>query len=250
MDGDAGHEPDAAHVPITPELLADLQAGLLDDATAAELRQRVRTDTAAAEMLAALDRVRRDLADLGTDDASAPDVPAEVTARVGTALQAAPPHRPPREPAHSVRHTPRWQVVGLVAGVGAAVVGVVRRRADADARPCTDPPGGADGREHHGVAAAVRAPVVGSPDRRPAVTEPRTTARSRTRNGVRPACRTGLLGGHAGAGRATGRHARAARGAHAAGRRHAEDARCVLVVEPNCNSAHTGLLANTLVTRP
>ena len=125
MDDDAGHEPGAAHVPITPELLADLQAGLLDDATAAELRQRVRTDTDAAEVLAALDRVRRDLADLGTDDASAPEVPAEVTARVGTALQAAPPHRPPREPAHSVRHTPRWQVVRLVAGVGAAVVGVV-----------------------------------------------------------------------------------------------------------------------------
>jgi len=59
MDDDAGHEPGAAHVPITPELLADLQAGLLDDATAVELRQRVRTDTDAAEMLAALDRVRR-----------------------------------------------------------------------------------------------------------------------------------------------------------------------------------------------
>jgi anti-sigma-K factor RskA len=112
MDDDAGHEPGAAHVPITPELLADLQAGLLDDATAVELRQRVRTDTDAAEMLAALDRVRRELADLGTGDASAPEVPAEVTARVGTALQAAPPHRPPREPAHSVRHTPRWQVSG------------------------------------------------------------------------------------------------------------------------------------------
>ena len=90
MDDNAGHEPE----PITPELLADLQAGLLDDATAAALRQRVRTDSAAAGMLSALDRVRRDLADLGADQGTAPDVPAEVTARVGAALQAAPPHRP------------------------------------------------------------------------------------------------------------------------------------------------------------
>jgi len=65
MGDNAGHEPE----PITPELLADLQAGLLDDATAAALRQRVRTDSAAAGMLSALDRVRRDLADLGADQA-------------------------------------------------------------------------------------------------------------------------------------------------------------------------------------
>ncbi len=121
MDDNAGHEPE----PITPELLADLQAGLLDDATAAALRQRVRTDSAAAGMLSALDRVRRDLADLGADQGTAPDVPAEVTARVGAALQAAPPHRPGGQPAHSVRHTPRWQRVALVSGVGAAVVGAV-----------------------------------------------------------------------------------------------------------------------------
>src|SRR6267378_1328884 len=76
------------HCPLRT-LLADLQAGLLDDGTA-------------------------------------PDVPAEVTARVGAVSQAAPPHQgPPREPAHSVRHTPRWQLIGLAAGVGAAVVGVV-----------------------------------------------------------------------------------------------------------------------------
>src|SRR6476659_10130552 len=106
MGDNAGHEPE----PITPELLADLQAGLLDDATAAALRQRVRTDSAAAGMLSALDRVRRDLADLGAEQGTAPDVPAEVTARVGAALQAAPPpHRAGSQPTHSVRHTPRGQ---------------------------------------------------------------------------------------------------------------------------------------------
>jgi len=121
MDNNAGHEPE----PITPELLADLQAGLLDDATAAALRQRIRTDQHAADTLAALDRVRRGLAALGAGDATAPDVPAEVTARVGAALQAEPPPRTLGGPAHSVRHTPRWQLVGLVAGVGAAVVGLI-----------------------------------------------------------------------------------------------------------------------------
>ena len=55
MDHDAGHDPG----PITPELLADLLAGLLDGAAAATLRERIRTDPDAAAMLAALDRVRR-----------------------------------------------------------------------------------------------------------------------------------------------------------------------------------------------
>ncbi|MHC9292468.1 hypothetical protein ACRCUN_08345 [Mycobacterium sp. LTG2003] len=74
---------------LTPDLLAELQAGLLDDATAAQVRQRVRTDPEAAAMLAALDRVRRDVAALGHDDASAPPVPPEVSARVVAALRAA-----------------------------------------------------------------------------------------------------------------------------------------------------------------
>src|SRR5689334_24045371 len=116
MDDSAGREAE----PSTPELLADLQAGLLDDASAAALRQRVRADPAAAAMLASLDRVRRGLADLGADASSAPEVPAAVSARIGAALRS---HQ--RTPAHSVRHAPRWQLLALVAGVGAAVVGAV-----------------------------------------------------------------------------------------------------------------------------
>ena len=46
-----------------PEMLADLQAGLLDDATGRRLRRRARTDPDAARQLAALDRVRRELAE-------------------------------------------------------------------------------------------------------------------------------------------------------------------------------------------
>ncbi len=83
MGGDTG--------PVTPELLADLQAGLLDDDTAAQVRRRVRTDPAAARALAALDTVRRELSSLGSDSASAPAVPPAVMARIGAALRDAEP---------------------------------------------------------------------------------------------------------------------------------------------------------------
>jgi anti-sigma factor RsiW len=90
--------PDAAddryELPVTVDLLADLQAGLLDDRTAAQLRKRVRTDPAVKAQLAALDRVRRNLSALAVDSASAPDVPADVTVTIGKALRSAPPPTP------------------------------------------------------------------------------------------------------------------------------------------------------------
>jgi hypothetical protein len=65
------------------------------------------------------DRVRRVLAQLGTESASAPDVPATVAARIGAALRtAAPP------PAHAInRPVPRsrLRVIALFVGIGAAV---------------------------------------------------------------------------------------------------------------------------------
>jgi hypothetical protein len=249
MDDDAGLEPRAAHVPITPEVLADLQAGLLDDATAAELRQRVRTDTDAAEVLAALDRVRRDLADLGTDDASAPEVPAKVTARVGAALQAAPPHRPPREPAHSVRHTPRWQVVTLVAGVGATVLGVAVGALMLVGDPAPNRPAGPTAESITVSRPATRLPlsdsqIVGllshSPDYGP-LAGPQQRA----------SCLAGL--GYPAATPVLGAQPVDMRGRAAVLLVLAGDTPrtlLALVVEPDCNSAHPGLLANTLVTRP
>jgi len=68
---------------------------------------------------AVVERVRRDLAGLGADEASAADVPAEVTARVVNALRA--------EPAHTVGLQPlrRLQVIGLVVGLGAIAAAVV-----------------------------------------------------------------------------------------------------------------------------
>jgi hypothetical protein len=243
MGGEAGHEP------ITPELLADLQAGLLDDGDAAVLRQRIRTDKDAAEMLAALDRVRRDLSDLGTDDASAPDVPAEVTARIGAALQAASPLRPPGRPAHSVRHTPRWQVVGLVAGVVAAVVGavlggVMLTRDPAPTRPAgptaesitvSRPPGDVPLSDPQIVGLLSRSPDYGplaDPERRASCL-----------SGLGYSAATAVLGAQR-----VDMHGRPAVLMVLA----ADTPRTllVLVVEPGCSSAHTGLLANTLVTRP
>lgn len=112
--------------PITPELLADLQAGLLDDATATRLRQRVRDDPGAADMLAALDRVRRELAELGPD--TAPPVPPEVSDRLVAALRTA----------DSPSRVRRWRRAGAVVGACAALfavgVGVVvLQRPDAPA---------------------------------------------------------------------------------------------------------------------
>ncbi|MFC7674173.1 hypothetical protein ACFQWH_13895 [Mycolicibacterium sp. GCM10028919] len=118
-----GLPPPDAPVPLS--LIADLQAGLLDDETAARLRSRIRTDPDAVRDVAALDRVRRDLAGLARDADSAPDVSDDVTARIADALRAADP--PPRPgAAHAVRRfrPPRLRTIAVIAGVAAAVVGI------------------------------------------------------------------------------------------------------------------------------
>lgn len=58
---------DESTPPLTVDVLADLQAGLFDDHTAARLRRRIRTDPEAQQTMAALNRVRRDVAALGPD---------------------------------------------------------------------------------------------------------------------------------------------------------------------------------------
>jgi hypothetical protein len=113
--------------PVGIDLLADLQAGLLDDETAARLRGRAGAEPGIAGRLAALDRIRRDLAEIGTDATSAPDVPADVTARIGTALrsglppakQAAP--RPDAHVASGVR-LPSFRFRNIAAAAGVAAV--------------------------------------------------------------------------------------------------------------------------------
>ena len=108
--------------PLTVEVLADLQAGLLDDESAARVRQRVRDDPAAGQMLRALNRVRCDVAALGADPApeSRPRSPPGSRRRWHRRRRATP-------SAHAVRPRIRpARVVAAVAGVGAllAAIGV------------------------------------------------------------------------------------------------------------------------------
>ncbi|MFJ7211108.1 hypothetical protein [Amycolatopsis sp. NPDC098790] len=72
--------------PWSVDVLADLHAGVLDDAEAAELWPLVNADPEAREILAALDATQADLASLA--DVPAPPMPAEFAARLDAALAA------------------------------------------------------------------------------------------------------------------------------------------------------------------
>ncbi len=67
------------------------------------------------------ERVRRALAHLGADAASAPDVPGTLTARIGAALRAAP-------AAHAITRTKsrlgRLQLIGVIVGVCAVAAAI------------------------------------------------------------------------------------------------------------------------------
>jgi len=129
MDGADNDPPDqtdhgdaSAGPPLTAELLADLQAGLLDDDVAARVRRQVRADPAAAVALRALNQVRCDLAALGADPTSAPDAPPAVVARIAAALRSvgSARSRSHGHAAHAARpSTYPVKVIAAVAGVGA-----------------------------------------------------------------------------------------------------------------------------------
>jgi hypothetical protein len=72
--------------PLTVDSLADLQAGLHDDDTAARLRNKVRTDPNAQQTMDALNRVRGDVAAVSSDGSSAPEVDPAVVNRLAVAL--------------------------------------------------------------------------------------------------------------------------------------------------------------------
>ncbi|WP_425003078.1 hypothetical protein [Mycolicibacterium sp. S3B2] len=126
MDGHAGRDPGTDPPELTAAVLADLQAGLLDDATAARIRRRARDDPEATRTLAHLDAVRGELARLGSDPSGAPDPPPDVTARVGAAVRAAsstPEHRIARP---SLSRPQRVAVGGgLLAATAAVAIGAV-----------------------------------------------------------------------------------------------------------------------------
>src|SRR3954469_14007941 len=72
--------------PWSVDVLADLHAGVLDDARAAQLWPLVDADPEARAILDALDATQADLASLA--DAPAPPMPAEFAARLDAALAA------------------------------------------------------------------------------------------------------------------------------------------------------------------
>ncbi|NKQ53281.1 hypothetical protein HFP15_10340 [Amycolatopsis sp. K13G38] len=74
----------AAGPPWSVDLLADLHAGVLTEAQAAELWPRVQADPEARAIIDALEATSADLANLGA--APAPPMPADVAARIDTAL--------------------------------------------------------------------------------------------------------------------------------------------------------------------
>ncbi|MDM4139605.1 MULTISPECIES: hypothetical protein [Mycobacterium] len=124
-DNDAAdHHSAGSDPPLTVELLADLQAGILDDADAARVRRQIRADPRAAGVLDALNQVRRDVAAAGADPGSAPDAPPEVVGRISAALRSADPG--PAGPAtHTARpHTRSARTIAAAAGLCAALAAI------------------------------------------------------------------------------------------------------------------------------
>ncbi|WP_373140537.1 hypothetical protein [Mycobacterium marinum] len=105
---------------LTVELLADLQAGLLDDETAAQVRRRIRTDPQAAATLEALQRVRRDVAQAGTDTSGLGDPPPHLPTRITDAVRSATSGGPTA--AHAARPRPNSnKILAGIAGLIALV---------------------------------------------------------------------------------------------------------------------------------
>jgi len=145
VGGDPGdhREPDTAP-PLTVELLADLQAGLLDGAIAGRVRRQVREDPVAARVLDSLNRVRRDIAALHQEAPPAPDVPATVVARIVTALRSAGPPRARHQTDTAAAHAAApganpARVIGAAAGLLAAVVAAGLGTAALIAAPTSTP---------------------------------------------------------------------------------------------------------------
>jgi len=254
MDGVEPGECDeaGANPPLTVEALADLQAGLLDDDTAARLRKKVRADPDARQTMDALNRVRHDIAALGTDASSAPKVAPQVVDSVAAALRAERPERSRRRAAHTVRpgRLPRSARVAVaVAGLAAAAAAVwLGTAALITAPPPT--PSRPTTAEHITVSRPpmtiplsdqqILALLDGQPDLGPFADPQRRTS-----------CLAGL-------GYPADARVLAARPVEIAGRPaillvlpgDTPGTVAALAVAPTCSSADTGLLADRIVNRP
>jgi hypothetical protein len=250
----AGHAPDhgdAADPPLTVEVIADLQAGLLDDEAAARVRRQVRADPQAEGMLRALNQVRRDLAAAGADPASAPEVPPEVTARISDALTSGRrAERTRNGSAHSARpHIRPARLVAGIAGACAALAAIGFGTAALLNAP-TPAPSTPETAQHITVstppmaiplsAAELLALLHSSPDYGP-LSDP--ARRASCLSGLGYPASTQVLGG-----RPIEINARP--GIILVLPADAPDSLAVFAVAPNCSAADTGLLADTQIPRP
>lgn len=251
-ENDAPDHPESGP-PLTVELLADLQAGALPDEDAARVRRQVRADSRAAHMLGALNRVRRDVAAVGADPASAPAPPPQVTARISAALRSASARRSAGDAgaaAHSVRAPVRpgrliAAITGLcaiAAAIGVGTASLVRAPEPAETTP-TDI-------EHITVSTPpMEIPlsqneILGLLDHRPDYGPLSDPAR-------RASCLTGL--GYPASTQVLGARPieiNARPGVILVVSGDAPRSLAVYAVALNCSAADTGLLANTQIVRP
>ncbi|MEO3759737.1 hypothetical protein ABGB19_15785 [Mycobacterium sp. B14F4] len=188
----------------------------------------------------AIERVRRELAYLGRDAASAPDVPAEVTARIGAALRTAPAHGIPRP------RMRRAHLIGLLVGLLAVVVGVIVAASVLLQESSSRFPAGPTAEKITVTRPAAAFPLA-EPDILALLTaQPEYGPLSDTQR--RASCLQGL-------GYPPGTPVLGAR--WLAGDRvvlvlpgRSPEILAVLLVEPHCNAAHSGLTADTVVRRP
>jgi hypothetical protein len=191
---------------------------------------------------AAVERARRDLAELGSDGSSAPDVPPDVTARVIAALRA--------EPAHTVRRPlRRLHVFVLVVGVGAALAGAIVGASMLGRDPAPAFPVGPTAEQITVARPVATIPlpdpqIIGllsqTPDYGP-LSDPQRRDDCLAGLGYAPG--TAALGG-----RPLDMHGKPAVLMLLPG--DTPEAVVAVAVEPGCNAVHTGLLAKDTVTRP
>jgi hypothetical protein len=250
-DDPAGHDDEspAPHTPpLTPALLADLQAGLLDDDEAARLRRRIRTDPEAEATLRALQRVRHDVAAAGDDPA--PDVAPAVNARISAALRSAP---PPHDggATHSARPRVRTggKVVAVGAGVGAAVAAAVVGALALVNAP--EPTPSAPVTAEHITVSTPPMTIPLSAEQILALLDHGPDYGSLADASRRASCLTGL--GYPAATRVLGAQPiaiNARPGVLLVLPADTPDNLAVYAVAPNCSAADTGLLASTQIHRP
>jgi len=236
-----------ADPPLTVDLLADLQAGLLDDDTAARVRRQIRTDPQAQGILRALHQVRRDVAAAGTDPTSGPDIPPALAARISAALRSTGPRGPAA--AHTARPPIRpARVAAGIAGLCAAVVAVAVGTAALINEP-EPAPSGPTTANHITVStpppmiplsdAQIRDLLNRAPDYGP-LSDP--ARRASCLSGLGYSASTPVLGGQP-------IDINARPGVLLVVPGDTPDKLAVFAVALNCNAADTGLLASTQVSR-